>query len=237
MGVPPGRPGRTPGRPAEHTLACLPGRARRRRRDRGHVRHPLGDRSRLGPARVAPGSGIRPARPGRRERRPPLRHHPRHGRLRDRAGARSERNAPRRALSDHGVPASGGAQLRLGRAGSRAGGLRPLQTGPPEGAGLVTSKRQRRARRRTGRPDEASPEPTGVPEKTAARPQTGVRDQAVSATTVPPFGTSLVRGAWSVTSVPGTLGWTFLSLLATWAVFVALGRAPTPPFVPSRSES
>ena len=70
-----------------------------------------------------------------------------------------------------------------------------------------------------------------MPEKTAARPQTGVRDQAVSATTVPPFGTSLVRGAWSVTSVPGTLGWTFLSLLAMWAVFVALGQAPTPPIL------
>ncbi len=70
-----------------------------------------------------------------------------------------------------------------------------------------------------------------MPAKTAARPQTGPRDQAVSPTTVPPFGTSLVRGLWSVTSVPGTLGWTFLSLLATWAVFVALGRAPTPPIL------
>jgi hypothetical protein len=38
----------------------------------------------------------------------------------------------------------------------------------------------------------------------------------------------VARGLWSVASQPLTLVWTFLSLLLTWGVFVALGQTPTP---------
>jgi hypothetical protein len=44
----------------------------------------------------------------------------------------------------------------------------------------------------------------------------------------PPFAPSVARGLWSVGGAPVTLAWTLLSLLATWAVFVALGVESTP---------
>lgn len=47
----------------------------------------------------------------------------------------------------------------------------------------------------------------------------------------PPFGISMARGLRSVGAWPVVLGVAFLSLLATWAVFVALGVDTTPRFM------
>jgi hypothetical protein len=86
----------------------------------------------------------------------------------------------------------------------------------------VTSKRERRARRGGTRSPAAS---TDTPAEAAPGPR------EVSATTVPPMPTSVARGLLAVTAAPITLGWTFLSLLVTWGVFVALGEPPTPPIL------
>lgn len=97
----------------------------------------------------------------------------------------------------------------------------------------MTSRRQRRARRRGG--SEASGGTAVAPaEAPAAAPAAApARPDPVSASTVPPFPTSMGRGVASVTSSPLTLAWTFLSLLVTWGVFVVLGQAPSPPLLAS----
>jgi hypothetical protein len=88
----------------------------------------------------------------------------------------------------------------------------------------VTSKRRRRARRGGGRTD-----PNHRPKtQESAPPRAAARQGAIARSPFPPFRTSLARGLSSVVAVPLTLGWTFLSLLVTWAVFVSLGEAPTP---------
>lgn len=60
------------------------------------------------------------------------------------------------------------------------------------------------------------------------RMSAGAGDQtpAVSPSSLPPLGTSLARGFRSVGRSPEILAVAFLSLLATWAVFVALGPEP-----------
>lgn len=98
----------------------------------------------------------------------------------------------------------------------------------------MTSKRRRRARRRAGRvaattPDLAAPEP--VTPEPPAPPRRGARSGAIAPSPFPPLRSSLARGLWSVAAVPVTLAWTFVSLLLTWGVFVALGQPPTAPLL------
>jgi hypothetical protein len=98
----------------------------------------------------------------------------------------------------------------------------------------VTSKRRRRARRRAGKVVATTAEPTS-PEDATPEPsppaRRGARSGAVTPSPFPPLPASLARGLWSIAAVPLTLAWTFLSLLLTWAVFVALGQPPTAPLL------
>ncbi|MGH2766091.1 MAG: hypothetical protein ACRDKA_09295 [Actinomycetota bacterium] len=96
----------------------------------------------------------------------------------------------------------------------------------------MTSKRRRRAARRKGVGSAKTPSSgeANVPERRGAR-GSSARAGAASVSPFPLFAPSMARGLWALGAAPVTLVSAFLSLLATWAVFVALGVETAPRFL------
>jgi hypothetical protein len=96
----------------------------------------------------------------------------------------------------------------------------------------VTSGRRRKGGRK--RPSKRTPDRKAAapaePAPTAAAEERRGRG-GLAPSPFPPFGVSAARGLWAVGASPVTLVAAFLSLLASWAVFVALGVEATPRFL------
>ena len=90
----------------------------------------------------------------------------------------------------------------------------------------MTAKRKRRRNRGSGRGSTQTAEAEILDEEEAP-PERPTR-ALMAESPFPPLGVSLAQGLRVVGSSPPILAVAFLSLLATWGVFVALGEQPSP---------
>lgn len=96
----------------------------------------------------------------------------------------------------------------------------------------MTSKRRRRAARRRSEATKTAAHTGDGAESPESKAEERSRPRPGPARSpFPPLPLSVSRGMWAVGATPLTLAWTFLSLLAAWALFVALGVEATPRFL------